>query len=153
MWGASTRAQKGGPGTVNSDRCLLGALLRVVVAVKPSVDETGWKVVVERRLHWQLMALVVGVDESGEHHWMWVVVAGLGKVADHGDRGGFRVVMDVKINAVNGDGDKGVEVMGLSVEGTALAMWVGEQGRRRERRWTLLVVVVAVGRECDDAHH
>ena len=45
MWGASTRAQKGGPGTVNSDRCLLGALLRVVVAVKPSVDETGWKVV------------------------------------------------------------------------------------------------------------
>ena len=40
MWGASTRARKGGPGTVN--RCLLGALLVVLVATfKRGVRQTS----------------------------------------------------------------------------------------------------------------
>ena len=118
-----------------------------------SVDETGWKVEEEeRRPRWRLMALVAGFDGSGKRRWMLVAVAGSGKVAVHGDRGGCRVVMVIEIDTVDGDGGKGVEVMGSSVEETALAVWAGERGRRRERRWTLLVVVVVVGRGDDDAH-
>ena len=116
-----------------------------------SVDGTGWKVEEEeKRPRWWLMALVASVGGSGKRRWMLVAVARSGKVADRGDRNGHQVVMSVEIDAVNGDGGKGVEVMEVSVEETALAMfavgccwlstggldvtalavWVGEQGKR-----------------------
>ena len=117
----------------------------------------------EERPHWWLMVLVAGFDGSGKRRWTLVAVAGSGKVADRGD-GGCRVVMGVEVDIVDGGGDKEVVVMGSSVEetalavfavggldATALAVWVGERGRRRERRWTLLVVVVVAGRGDDDA--
>ena len=58
--------------------------------------------------------------------------------------------MAVEVSGVDGGGGKGVVEMESSVEETALAVWVGERGRRRERRWTLLVVVVVAGRGDDD---
>ena len=99
---------------------------------------------------------------------MRVGVGGSGRVVDHVGRGWCRVVMTVEVDGTDGGDGKGVVVMGLRVEetalavlgchwlstgdldATALAVWVGERGRRRERRWMLLGVVVAVGRECDN---
>ena len=87
-----------------------------------SVAKTGWKVLVERRPRWQLMALVVDVDGSKKHRWMHAAVAGLGRVAGCNDRGGCQVVMDIEVDAVDADGGKGVEVMESSVEAVALAI-------------------------------
>ena len=98
------------------------------------------------------------------HRWMRVGVGGSGRAIAHVDRGWRRLVMAIGIDGVEGGGGKGVVVMGSSVEetalavfdvggldATALAVWVGERGRKRERRWTLLMVVVVAERGCGDA--
>ena len=130
-------------------------------------------VVVEVRPRWRLMVLVEAVDGSGKRRWTHVAVVELGRVFCRVGRGWRRVVTVVEIDAVDGGGDKGVVVMESRVEetalavfdggcrwlqlmaegleATALAVWVGERGRKRERRWTLLGVVVVAGRGDDDA--
>ena len=109
------------------------------------------------------MASVAGVDGDEKRRWTRVGVDGSGRVVDHGD-GVRRVVMDIEGDVVGGGDGKGVVVMGSSVEetalavfavggldATALAVWVGERGKRRGRRWTLLMVVVVAERGCGDA--
>ena len=126
-----------------------------------------------RRPHWRLLAVDASVDGGGTCRWMCVKTGGSGNAVDHVGRGWRRVVMAIEFDGVDGGGGKGVVEMELRVEetalavfdggcrwlqlmaegleATALAVWVGERGRKRERRWTLLGVVVVAGRGDDDA--